>query len=437
MKTREGLRIAAFVLVTLLFATGCGNTSVPEESVNKNDRVETGFVLTSPDSFDSEDTCVVAGINREENKITFLNLDLGKKYTLEYDKTTTFTDKYKSAVTANSIEEGNVVDVKFLKDKKHLTALNLSESARVLKDVKEYTLDNVKKEITVGEEVYKLGKYIMYLSDGNPIDPMEIMENDIIDMETLDKEVLSLSVKKGHGYLRLANAENFIGGWIEVGQATITTITEDMILTVPEGKYDVTISLNGSGGKKTAIINRNLETTLDIGDLHVEEAKYGKVIFAVTPSDASIYIDGSEADISVPVELTYGVHQLIARATGYSSIVKYLSVGEESATVVLDLEKSDSEDEEEDDTTVSSGNENTDSDTITTYYKVYIDAPEGAEVYLDGNYIGISPCSFKKVDGTHVITLRKTGFETRSYTVTIENEEKDFSYSFADLVKSE
>ena len=66
-----------------------------------------------------------------------------------------------------------------------------------------------------------------------------------------------------------------------------------------------------------------------------------------------------------------------------------------------------------------------------------MDAPAGAEVYLDGNYVGVSPCSFKKVEGVRVITLRKSGYETRSYTVNIDNAEKDLSYSFADLVKQE
>ena len=42
------------------------------------------------------------------------------------------------------------------------------------------------------------------------------------------------------------------------------------------------------------------------------------------------------------------------------------------------------------------------------YYKVYIDNPEGVEVYVDGNYIGISPVNFKKVSGIHVVTLRKS-----------------------------
>ena len=74
--------------------------------------------------------------------------------------------------------------------------------------------------------------------------------------------------------------------------------------------------------------------------------------------------------------------------------------------------------------------------TADDYYKVYVDAPEGAEVYLDGNYMGIAPCSFRKVAGAHVITLRRTGFDTRSYTVQIDDEEKDITYSFANLVLS-
>ena len=62
--------------------------------------------------------------------------------------------------------------------------------------------------------------------------------------------------------------------------------------------------------------------------------------------------------------------------------------------------------------------------------------PENVEVYLDGNYVGISPCSFKKTSGSHVITLRKSGYETRSYTVQVDDEQKDVSYSFVDLTVS-
>jgi hypothetical protein len=36
-----------------------------------------------------------------------------------------------------------------------------------------------------------------------------------------------------------------------------------------------------------------------------------------------------------------------------------------------------------------------------------------------------------------VITLRKTGYTTRSYTIQVDSEEKDISYSFADLEATE
>ena len=74
-------------------------------------------------------------------------------------------------------------------------------------------------------------------------------------------------------------------------------------MTVPEGSYQVDISYNGGGGTKNVVINRNEETTLDIGDLEVAEAQYGMVLFSLNPSDAELYIDGSQVDASQPVTL--------------------------------------------------------------------------------------------------------------------------------------
>ena len=136
-------------------------------------------------------------------------------------------------------------------------------------------------------------------------------------------------------------------------------------------------------------------------------------------------------DTSGPVSLEYGLHQMIARAEGYQSVTQYIRVGQESAgiNVVLDANRT------EDVGTTGTDSSSTDAtDTTSGYYKIYVDAPEGVEVYLDGNYMGVTPCNFKKTAGTHVITLRKTGYTTRSYTVQVDEEAKDISYSFADLV---
>ena len=118
-------------------------------------------------------------------------------------------------------------------------------------------------------------------------------------------------------------------------------------------------------------------------------------------------------------------------ADGYDTLTQYIKVGQESAGVSITMEAEDSDDEDDED-------EDEDDDTvdISSNYKVYIDTPEGVEVYLNGNYIGISPVSFAKKPGTHTITLRKSGYVTRSYTIEVDSEEKDVTYSFADLLES-
>lgn len=424
-------------IMTLLSLSGCGFPFTGKDAENtspsESERVDTGFVLTGPDSYDSADTAILVNRNGEENTLTFLNLDLGKKYTLSMDGTTRLYDRYGEAVTIDQIEKGDIVDITFLKSKKHLTTMQLSDQAWVYEDVQWYEMNAAKGEVTIGSDLYKLTANTQYISAGRNIEPMDLNAADVLSFQGIDKQVLTVRVEKGHGYLRLKNDENFVGGWIEVGQSLIQRITEDMLLLVPEGSYEVNISNKGGGGVKNVVIRRNEETLLDIGDLEIPEPQKGVVLFSLSPSNAELYIDGTEVDASGPITLDYGLHQFIARAAGYQSITQYIRVAQESAGINVVLEAIGTG---ADDSSSSSGS-STATDTVSDYYKVYVDAPEGVEVYLDGNYVGVSPCSFKKVEGVRVITLRKSGYETRSYTINIDNSEKDLSYSFADLVKQE
>ena len=454
----KGKAVICFLLVTIVSLTGCGQTTSPGASETEQnaaasvtateERADTGGVVTNPDSYDSADTAVLVDINEVNQTVTLLNLDLCRRYTLSMDGTTRFGDKYGKAISLDQLQEGDIVDVTFLKTQKHLTSMQLAQTAWQYDNVERYELNAVRHEVSIGGETYKLSEDTQYFSKGHSIEEIDLNPSDILTFHGIDSTVLSVIVEKGHGYLRLVNDENFVGGWLEIGQTQIVRITEDMLVTVPEGSYQVDISCSGGGGTKYVVINRNEETTLDIGDLEIAEAKYGMVLFSMSPAGAELYIDGSQADPSQPVSLEYGIHQIIAKADGYKSLTQYLRVGQESAGVDVQLDKVDSGSEESTGSTESSssagssstgtasGSTSATTDTTTTYYRVHIDAPENVEVYLDGNYVGISPCSFKKTSGSHVITLRKSGYETRSYTVQVDEEKKDVSYSFVDLVTS-
>lgn len=418
------------VLICLFIMTGCGKkpvedagTQVPNDSEN--------IILAGPGSYDSADTALITRIDDEEKTITFLNLDLNKKYTLSYDGTTVFTDRFGEVLSISQIKEGDLADITFLKSRKTLTTLQMAQNAWTNESVSRYVIDSRLHNITIGNDIYRFSDTTRIFSQGKEVEFMDLNAADILTFRGIGSNVYSIVVEKGHGYLKLSGDENFIGGWIEVGQNQIHQITEEMLLVVPEGTYQVLFSTVGGNGTKKVTIKRNEEVTVDISDLTVEAPQFGQIVFAMIPADAALYVDGEKVDTGAPVSLQYGIHQLIAKAEGYDTTTSYLKVGSPSAGIEIELEKkgsSDTEDDEEEED-ISSGN----SSTTATYYRMHIESPTDVEVYVDGNYVGISPVSIRKTSGPHVITLRKSGYETRSYTVQVDDEEKDISYSFVPL----
>lgn len=416
----------------------------------------TGFAAAGAGDYDSEDTAIVVKKDMENKTISLRNLETGRQYTLSYNGTSALTDQNGQPLSMEQVAIGDLVDVKFLKTKKTLSSLQESPDAFLYKELTDFKISESGRSMTINGTTYRIASDLAVVTEGTIGTLMDINEHDTLIVRGFDNAVHSIVIDRGHGYLRLENDESFIGGWIEVGSVTVVPITENMLLTLPEGEYDVSVSCGGSGGTKTVTILRNEEQTMDVGDL-VTEVKEGCVLFDVTPSSASVYVDGTKINTSEAITLTYGIHQVIIKADGYTTMAKYVRVGQEMATLSMEMEKeqestSDQSDEKESDDTsddeeeedressensapdTESGNGN---DTVSasdeSAYYVSVDAPEGVEVYVDGNYVGLAPIRFKKVEGSHVISLRRTGYQTRSYTIEVDGEDKDVTYSFSEL----
>ena len=386
-----------------------------------------------------------------------------------------------------------MVDVTFFRERKRLNTLQISGEAWTHKYIDEYKLNEEKLQAEVGSAIYAYSEDTVVISDGKQGDLIDINPVDVLTFRGMDSEVYSIVVERGHGYVRLKNEEYFYGGWIEIGNKTIQKVSESMMLTVPEGSHQVIISNKGTSGVKQIEVRKDMELELDVGDLKGEEPKYGTVVFTITPEEATLYLDGEKTDYSLPVRLEVGIHQMIVMADGYDTVSQYLKVGEASAGIEVEMKAkedvsgndvsgndvlSDSElldevnrilnekgysgitadelagnynssntgqsgtagngtDNSAGTNTATGGTQTNTPTTSTLSYYVTIEAPIGVEIYLDGNYIGITPCSFKKDAGSHTLTLRKTGYVAKSYTIQVDEEQKNVSYSFLDLVKIE
>ncbi len=448
---RRFISTVAMLMAMTLCLTGCtseaSNVGVAKD---KDQAMDTGFTASTAGSYDSADTAVVTTIDQENSAAVFMNMETGRQYTLYYDGTTYVKDKHDGPMTISQIKPGDVVDVTFLKGKKHLASIKRSPQAWVYDEIQNYDLGGPNKTASIGSSTYALPDDVVVLSEGERSEVMDVVAQDVLTVSGIDHKIYSISVERGHGYLRLKNDQALIGGWIEVGNSVIREITEDMLLVVPEGSYQVLLSNYGTSGTKDVVIERDKEVVLDVGDLEITENKTGRILFNVTPDTAKVSIDGKVVDISKAIELPYGIHQVHLEARGYDSLTKYIQVGSEFATISFELEEERDDDERR---TVSNNTiedtykprepvQNTNNESLSenalkpkSGNRVYIDGPKNVEVYLDNNYVGISPVSFKKTVGSHTITLRKSGYKTKSYTIYLYNDGEDITYSFPELLQ--
>ena len=471
-------RISGAVTVLVMAAlilTGCtseaSSISSAKGKTEKAGAVDTGFTMSTVGSYDSADTAVVLSTDEANKAVTFINMDTGKQYTLYYDGTTYVKDKHDGPMTISQIEPGDVVDVTFLKGKKKLASIQLSPEAWVYDDVYNYDLAGANRTASIGSQSYSLPESVVVLSEGRRVDKAEVVSQDVVTISGIGHKIYSINVDRGHGYLSLKNEQPLLGGWIEVGNSTIRQVSEDMLLVVPEGTYQVVLNNNGIGCVKDVTIERDKEVVLDVDDIEIPEDATGKILFSVTPENATVSVDGKPVDIGKAVELSYGIHRVEASASGYDTLTKHIQVGSEYATISFKLEETRKEDSDSvsgnsitrdpwEDTysepaDVSSVSDNTSvsenalrsskNGTVEVHVKDWTTGAElqGVMVQLevrDSNKKVLSdypkkrtsPCSFSKSkDGhTYQFTLSMDGYETKTFEPDLEEYQKDETLYF-------
>ncbi|MCR5669534.1 MAG: PEGA domain-containing protein [Butyrivibrio sp.] len=433
--------------------------------------------------YDSADTAAIRSVDTDKKLIRFRNHATGKTYTLSYDNTSMIYDGRGTPLSASLLEPGQIVDVTFLKSTKHVTTLYVSKDAWVLDETRDHELVRGDGTAKVKGETYKIDARTLVLADDDLALAEDILATDQVKISGIGKDIYSVVVTGGHGYVSLSSDtvedHSLVGAWLELDNAVIHKISPNMLLSAPEGEYTLQILGNGASYQQEVKIARNQETVVDTGSVKISKPKEGLVTFDVTPETAEVFVDGEKVLTGVSQTVRYGYHNLKVMAEGYETQDKYLKVGTPKSVVRIELEKDKSSSGTASATASSSGksgddsssshkslgvsrgdgsianksssassastkpgkvSDNDSSGTTTTNkvikgYKIYIDEPSGAEVYFDGNYIGMAPTNTPKISGTHEIILKKHGYKTKSYRISIDKEETDLKYTFPDLVK--
>lgn len=411
----------------------------------------------------AEELVIVTNIDTASAQITVKRVGDGSLYTLNYTGGTSIQNRYGTELLMQDILPGEVARVRYTPGTQKLISIREAEDAWENTTVSKWSVDYDKKIMTIGSDKYSYDDNLVIISEGRQIDIHELNSVDSLIVKGIDKKLCSVNVKVGHGYIRLTDETNLVGGLVEVGTKLMTVISEGMIIVAPEGTYTLTASKNGVGGSTEIVVNRDDETIVSLSAFQGEVERQGSVKFNIQPEGVSynVFIDGKAADVSEALPLSYGTHKVVITSDKYTDYTEEIVISSIYMNKTIDLSAEGDTEETEDESTSSEEESTTEgteettkegetqeketeredgvisADAATQNREVIISGPAGAEIYQDGIYKGKAPVTIAKSEGSHIFVLRAEGYTTTAYSYTFDSTDTDVYIKFPDMEESD
>lgn len=462
MRYKRFLLSVLFIMLSGLFLTGCSTQKQVSVDDGKGQSAE---IEKEDGNYDTTVSGVVKSIDSVQKSITIYDMENQLDIVFTYSSGTDVRDSYNKMITMDQLDLGEIVTGYYHYSNRKLTKVEISSEAWTYSGVETLSMDQTKNCITIAKKRYQYDERLVITDGDRLLLPIDLNEQDELTVKGIGKYIYSIRVTKGHGYIRLKNYDAFVGGTIEVGYGIIVPVVEDMLLVAQEGSYRVIVENGELQAVKNITLFRDEEVTLDLVDYKPEAERIGYVTFHINPVGADLYVNGILVNYADPVKLNYGEHIIRVSLTGYQDFTGILNIGETTSTVRISLAENSSDSAtggsadyeagtsdslendsgssskaDESGTTLEESKPSEGTEAIGTIemdedHTITIQGPEGAKVYLNGTLKGTVPLTIPKEIGTHTITLSKTGYITKSYTVEVENNGEDITFNFPDMTE--
>lgn len=388
---------------------------------------------------------VLTHVDTDLKKLSFQWVDSNEAVIFPYDGATWFYNKSKESISAAQLAPGDVIWVSYEKSSNVITQVSKATDEKLMENnrVSNFSVDETNQNFHIGNSLYQYDDQTLVFSEGTTIGIRELNPTmDTLHVWAYGTRIISIVVECGHGYLSLTGESLFVGGLITVGTILVRNIEDDMLLTVREGTYRVTVEHGKYTAEKEVTIERGKQEFLNLSDVMADVTETGNVRFNITPSDAELYIDGAKMNYSTILTLDSGKHNITVLSTQYETHSETVEITSGYQEITIDLTAQSETAEETSaatEETTANASETTASEETTTASegvvseksKVTVDGPAGASVYFDSAYVGTAPVTFALVTGSHIITILE-GTRIRSYTVNLAEGGDDVVFDFTE-----
>ena len=313
----------------------------------------------SADAKDSLDKVyIIEENNRDEGKLTVMNITSLREFRYPYNVSTEFLDKYGDTDSVEDFKPGMAITFDASGRYGMLTTVKKSNAVWEWDDLKNFSFDESISAMQFGGENYRYTDSTLFLDGNNLMERKDLIGGvDEVMVVGVDKEVLAVALTKGHGYLQLDDTKRFDDSLIQIGSYDAALVSSGKTFTVPVGTYAVTIANNGWGGTKNVKIKKNVTSVLNLESMKGKGPKSCKLKFEIDVDGAKIYLDGKRVKTDKTMTVLYGAHSLKVTADGYDDWERTLYVN--SPTAVISLDISDSKQGSSNNSTATTNNSGT------------------------------------------------------------------------------
>ncbi len=476
-----GALVVLFVIMTIVIVS-CNNSAPVVDNPGLITTDEPDVIVDDTPKDYARIVGVVSNVDSDSDLLWVTNVESSDKIIIKVPTTLSIKDAFGSSIALNQLDVGQLIESKY--DKNTMTAdeLKVSNLGFEYGQARNMVVDEENKTISLNNDTYFYTEDIIVYFGGEMISLSELDPVDELIVRGYKDTVWSITLKNKHGYVVLIGTASFIGGTVEISK-TYTTITEDTRITVPVGAHDVIITKAGSSPYVTSVtVMEEEEVTIDLSSIQTE---YGAVQFKIIQDGSTLYVDDVKIpSISTPLDFTYGSHDIKVENPGFLPLNTTLVVTQSYQEYVIDFENQDlmvnvTGPLETDlyidavfvgvipiQVPISQGTHTFKLERVGYFSKVQdvsvdiesgvyeiafpeliinanyageditiqIDSPVGCELYIGTQFIGVIPVSALVEPGEHQITIRKDGYYTKLYSISIITGGEPYQYSFPDLI---
>ncbi len=366
MNKRKNIFFSSLVVFMLFSFAGCGSHASGSRIVRGGELPGTSAVSTETEEVTEEEEktdnmqqadeelYMVISMLTNGSVLRVFDIEKGRQEDYTYNDATYFLDKYGNYISASQMQPGRIVCLETSRKTGELSTVQISDEAWEYDGVKRFSIQEDQKIFTIADTKYYYKDDLHIFSEEDMVKLSDISENDILRVQGIGKQILTISITTGHGLIQLANTELFEGGWLSLSAKTYLKVTKDMQIEAQEGTYLLSVANDGYGDTKEITVKRGETTVVDLDELKGEGPKFCTVTFEVGVENAVMTLDGQIIDYTQPQQIRYGIHRLEIVAEGYETWSKRLYVNSEEATIQVAMTSDGTAGKTEDNTEESS-----------------------------------------------------------------------------------